>query len=77
MASQGRGRRGCPRGISQAPLGFDQQAFIEVIGAVFTTIAHNSAVGGQGWSSNLQKFKAHHPSTFMGIGDPMVADHWF
>ena len=27
--------------------------------------------------SNLQRFKAHHPLTFMGGGDPMVADHWF
>ena len=27
--------------------------------------------------SNLQRFKAHHPPTFMGGGDPMVADHWF
>ena len=47
------------------------------MGAVFTTIAQTSAVGGQGGSSNLQRFKAHHPPTFMGGGDPMVADHWF
>ena len=47
------------------------------MGTAFTTIAHTSVVGSQGGSSNLQRFKAHHPSTFMGGGDPMVADHWF
>ena len=32
---------------------------------------------GQGGSRNLQRFKAHHPLTFKGGGDPMEADHWF
>ena len=41
------------------------------------TIAQASATGSQGGSSNLQRFKAHHPPTFRGGGDPMVADHWF
>ena len=27
--------------------------------------------------SNLQRFRAHHPSTFRGGRDPLVADHWF
>ena len=27
--------------------------------------------------SNLQRFKSHHPATFIGGGDPTVADHWF
>ena len=27
--------------------------------------------------SNLHKFRAHHPPTFTGGGDPMVVDHWF
>ena len=27
--------------------------------------------------SNLHRFKSHHPPTFIGVGDPMVADHWF
>ena len=27
--------------------------------------------------SNFQRFRAHHPPTFAGGGDPMVADHWF
>ena len=25
----------------------------------------------------LQRFKAHHPPTFRGGGDPMIANHWF
>ena len=33
--------------------------------------------GSQGGPSNLQRFRAHHPPTFTGGGDPMVADHWF
>ena len=39
------------------------------------TIAQASATGGQGGSSNLQMFKAHHPPTFRREEDPMVADH--
>ena len=27
--------------------------------------------------SNLQRFKAHHPLTFKGGGDPVIAAHWF
>ena len=50
---------------------------MEAMGAVFTTIAQTSTVGGQGGLSNLYRFKAHHPPTFMGEGDLMVADHWF
>ena len=41
------------------------------------TIAQASATVGQGRPSNLQRFKAHHPLTFKGGGDPMEADHWF
>ena len=77
MASQRRGRRGRPRANSQPPPIFYQQAFIEAMGAVVATIEQASIVGGQGGSSNLQRFKAHHPPTFMGGGDSMVADHWF
>ena len=47
------------------------------MGEAFATIAQTSAVGGQGGSNNLQRFKAHHPLIFTGGGDPMVADHWF
>ena len=77
MASRGRGRKGRPRGTGQAPPIFDQQAFAEAVGIAATTIAQASVAGSQGGPSNLQRFREHHPSTFIGGGDPMVADHWF
>ena len=83
MASRGRGRRGRPRGTGQAPSAFDQppvfdqQAFVEVVGIAVATIAQAGIAGSQGGPSNLQKFRAHHPPTFTGGGDPMVANHWF
>ena len=77
MASRGRGRRGRPRGASQAPPVFDQQAFAEAVGIAAATIELASAVGSQGGPSNLQRFRAHHPPTFTGGGDPIVTDHWF
>ena len=77
MASRGRGRRGRPQGTGQAPPVFDKQAFVEAIGIAAATIAQASIAGSQRGPSNLQKFKAHHPPTFTGGGDLMVADHWF
>ena len=77
MASRGRGRRGHPRGTGQTPLVFDQQAFVEAVGIAATAIAQDGAAGSQGGLNNLQKFRAHHPPTFTGGGDPIVADHWF
>ena len=83
MASRGRGRRGRPRGAGQAPPTydqppvFDQQAFIEAVGVAAAAIARASVADSQGGPSNLQIFRAHHPPTFTGGGDPMVADHWF
>ena len=77
MASRGRGCRGRPWGTGQAPPVFDQQAFVEAVGIAATAIAQASAVGSQGGRSNLQRFRAHHPLTFTGGGDPMVANHWF
>ena len=77
MASQGQGRRGCPRGASQAPPVFDQQAYAETVGIATAAIAQASATGSQGGPSNLQRFRAHHPPIFTGGGYPMVADHWF
>ena len=50
---------------------------IALVSVVATIIAHVSATVGQGGSSNLQRFKAHHPLTFKGGGDSMEADHWF
>ena len=77
MASRGGGRRGRPRGASQAPPVFDQQAFAEAVGIAAAATAQASIAGNQGGPSNLQRFRAHHPPTFTGGGDPMVADHWF
>ena len=83
MHSRGRGRRGRPRGTGQAPPAFDkpptfnQQAFVEAVGIAAAAIAQASAVGCHGGPSNLQRFRAHHPPTFTGGGDPMVEDHWF
>ena len=77
MASRGRGRRGRPRGTGQAPPVFDQHAFVEVVGIVAAAIAQASVAGSQGGPSNLERFRAHHPPTFTGGGDPMVADRWF
>ena len=77
MASRGRGRRGRPRGIGQAPPVFDQQAFTKVVGITAVAIAQAGIAGRQEDPSNLQRFRAHHPPTFTGGGDPMVADHWF
>ena len=50
---------------------------MEAMGTAFITIAQTSAVGGQGGSSDLQRFRVHHPPTFRGGGDPVVADYWF
>ena len=77
MASQGRGRRGRPQGDNRPPPIFDQQAFTEAMSVVFTGFAQASTAEGQGGPSNLQRFKTHHPPTFTGGGDLMVADHWF
>ena len=76
MASRGRGRRGRPRGVSQALAIFDQQAFAVAVGVAAATITQASAAGSQGGLSNLLKFRSHHPPTFIGGGDLMVVDHW-
>ena len=56
---------------------FDQQAFTEAVGITAAAIAQAGIAGRQEDPSNLQRFRAHHPPTFTGGGDPMVADHWF
>ena len=68
MASKGCGRRVRPRGSSQQLPGFDQQAFVEAMGAAFTTIAQASATGIQGWSNDLHRFRVHHHPTIIGGG---------
>ena len=77
MASRGRGRRECPRGTGQAQSVFDQQTFAEVVGITENAIAQAGIAGRQEDPSKLQRFRTHHPPTFTGGGDPMVADHWF
>ena len=83
MASRGRGRRGRPRGAGQAPptidqpSAFDQRAFVEAVGVVVAVIAQASIAGSQGDPSNPQRFRTHHPPTFIEGGDLMVTDHWF
>ena len=76
MENRGRGSRGRPRENSQPPPVFDLQAFIEAIGTavaiivqasvVAATTARTSATVGQGGTSNLQGFQAHHPPIYMG-----------
>ena len=56
---------------------FYQQAFIESMGGVIATTTQANAARRQGGASNLQRFKAHHPPTFIGETDQMVAGHWF
>ena len=77
MASRGRGRKGRPRGTGQAPPVFDQQTFAEAVGITANAIAQDGIAGRQDDPSNPQRFRTHHPLTFTGGGDPMVADHWF
>ena len=77
MARQGQGRRGRPWGTGQAPSVFDQHTLAEAVGITANAIAQAGIVGKQEDPSNLQRFRAHHPPTFTGGGDPMVADHWF
>ena len=71
MESRGHGRRGCPRGSSRPPPGFDQQAFSEAMATKFIIIAQTSATSSQGGPSDLQRFRAHHPPTFRGGGYPL------
>ena len=83
MTSRGRGCRGRPWGTGQAPPTFDQppvfdqQAFVEAVGIGVAAISQASISSSQGGPSNLQRFRAHHPPTFIRGGDPMVEDHWF
>ena len=83
MANRGRGHRGRPKGSGQAPPTFDQppvfdqQTFAEAIGVAAAANAQANIACSQEGPSNLQRFRAHHPPTFRGGGDPMVEDHWF
>ena len=48
-----------------------------MIGITAAAIAQASVADSQRGLNNLQRFRAHHPPTFIRGGDPMVADHWF
>ena len=61
MASQGRVRRGRPRGANQAPPVFDQQAFAEAVWIAAAAIAQACTIVSQGMSIDLQRLEAHHP----------------
>ena len=76
MARRGRGRRGHPRDTGQAQLVFDQQTLDEAVGITANAIARVGIAGRQEDPSNLQRFRMHHPPTFTGGRDPMVADYW-
>ena len=72
MASRGRGRRGRPRGIGQAPSAFDQQAFAEAVGIAIATIAQACAIVSQGGSNDLQRLGEHRPPMVRGGVDSRV-----
>ena len=72
MASRGRGRRGRPRGIGQAPSAFDQQTFAEVVGIAVTAIAQACAIVSQDGSNDLQRLEAHRPPLVRGGVDSRV-----
>ena len=72
MTSRGRGRRGCPRGIVQAPPTFDQQAFVEAVGIAVTAISQACAIVRQSGSNDLQRLEAHRPPMVRGGVDSRV-----
>ena len=72
MASRGRGRRGLPRGIGQAPSAFDQQAFVEAVGIAVAAIAQACAIVSQGGSNDLQRLEVHRPPMVRGGVDSRV-----
>ena len=47
-------------------------AIIAQASIVAGTIARTSTTVGQGETSNLKGFQAHHPPTYIGGGDSMV-----
>ena len=61
MVSRGQGRRSRPRGTSQAPSAFGQQAFAKAVRIAVAAIAQAYAIVNQGRSNDLQRLGAHHP----------------
>ena len=62
MESRGRGCRGRPRGVSQAPPVFDQEAFVEAMGVAAAAIAQAGAVDSQGGIDDIRGIRD------MGVG---------
>ena len=56
---------------------FTNRPLLRLLGLQLLPFAQASAAASQGGLSNLQRFKSHHPPTFTGGGDPMVANHLF
>ena len=72
MVSQGRERRGRPRGTGQAPPTFDQQAFAEAVSIAVAAIAQACAIVSQGGSNNLQRLETHRSPMVRGGVDSKV-----
>ena len=72
MTSRGRGRKGLPQGIGQAPLAFDQQAFADAVGIAVAAIAQACAIVSQGGSNDLQRLEIHRPPMVRGGVDSRV-----
>ena len=72
MASRGRGHRGRPRGIGQAPSAFDQQALAEAVGIAVAAIAQACAIVSHGRSNDLQRLEVHRPLMVRGGVDSRV-----
>ena len=68
MESRGRGRRGRPRGASQAPPVFDQEAFVEAMGVAAAAIAQAGAVNSQGGIDDIRGIQD------MGVGTKRKED---
>ena len=68
MASRGRGRRGRPRGIGQAPSAFDKQAFAEAVGITAAAIAQAGAASSQGGVDDIRGIQD------MGVGTKRKED---
>ena len=47
------------------------------VGITAAAIAQAGIAGRQEDPNNIQRFRAYHPPTFTGGGDPMVTYHWF
>ena len=57
MASRGRGRRGRPREIGQAPSVFDQQTFAKAVGITAAAIAQTGIASRPEDPNNLQRLE--------------------